>query len=140
MRAIKMNYRHYHILFLAVLLNGCQLKNDEKISNYIQEKAIDQLEIDLSKVDWIEWQSIIIIDPYTNIKSLSNRIGVDLSNIETHAIQDVDFYNLIVFVNDGSSVAICESEILFSPTNELLKRDNLIFRKENDDVFKLVSE
>ena len=128
------------VMVCFLLLSGCQLENNERIESFIVENLSSQSEIDFSEIDWFEWDKLIIVSPYTDLKTLSKGIGVDFGNIENHAIQNVDFYNLLVFVNKEKSVEICESKNLFSPQNKLLHKEELSFSRQRDGTLLLTTK
>ena len=131
------------ILFLLVLfitLNGCQLQHNQDLYDVICAKAKQGDTVDLRELSSFHWDALIVVEPYTQIENLALKTNTDLSNIKYNRIESVDSYNLLVFLDKGRSVEICQSILFFSPTNRILKRDELLFLKSNDNIFRQMRE
>ena len=86
--------------------------------------------MDLSKLTDFEWDSIIILGPYTNSETIEKQLNIDLSNIRYNAIKHIDFYPLLVFLKNKKSVRITKLRSI--PLNyqaPILKRENCVFVK-----------
>jgi len=97
-----------YILSIALLFS-CEIKsNDAKISNDIESLELLKKEItsgkELVQFDSLmqfEWESLIILTPYSLPKKVGEKYNIDLTSIEHFAIESRDDINLIVFLKNN---------------------------------------
>ena len=64
-------------------------------------------ELNLSNYNEFEWDSLIILGPYSNIEKIKMEKSIDLSNV-SNSIEMLDNINLIVFLKEGKAVRYSE--------------------------------
>jgi hypothetical protein len=99
------------ILFSSIL--SCQyifqLENDENLNKKIlKDLYADRGISDFSKITDFEWDSLIILGPYSLIDRVETELNLNLTNIRQNGIRYSDFYELIVFLKNKKSVKIVE--------------------------------
>ena len=126
------------ILLFVTFIFSCgtdmhQLKNDQFYSKTFEKQLNnnDMAMIDLSATDE-EWDSILVLRPYTDIDLIEEKLNLDLSNISSNRITTDDTLNLFVFLKNNKSVKIVEmSRMLgdFNKYNTVISKNNAKFRK-----------
>ncbi len=134
-----MNIKFYLYLFLiSIFSSSCsyffQLKSDIELTRIIEEQINENpQDINFNVIDNFDWDSIIILGPYSNIEAEQNSLNLDLSNITENPIQHSDFVNLIVFLKDNKSIKISElsrNNGDFSGTKTVINKANAKFIKQ----------
>ena len=119
-----------------------QLENDEILKDKIETELSSQSgKVDLAKMTDFEWDSLIILGPYSQIEKIEEELNLNLSNIRQNGIQHSDSYNLIVFLKDKKSVNIVELSRAMSPGGNgktVISKEKSIFLKENDGTVRLL--
>ncbi|WP_104736288.1 hypothetical protein [Hanstruepera ponticola] len=131
------------LLLFFVLGSSCgdgmnQLKNDRFYSNAFEEqlKNNDLVMIDLSTTDE-DWDSIIVLRPYTDIDLLEDELSLNLSNISLNRITTDDTINLFVFLKENKSVKIIEmSRVLgdFNNYDTIISKKDAKFKKTKNGL------
>lgn len=108
-----------------------QLKADKELGRKIKKEFIlEKDSVHLSKLTEFDWDSIITLGPYSNIKAIEKELNIDLSNIRFNGIRHTDFYSLLVFLNKNKCVKIVELKTTrLNYQSRILKRENSVFIK-----------
>lgn len=99
------------ILYFSLL--SCQfifqLENDENLNNAILKNLNSDIGIsDFTKITDFDWDSLIILRPYSSIDKVETEFDLNLTNIKQNGIEYSDSYDLIVFLKNKKSVKIVE--------------------------------
>ncbi|MBC7494455.1 MAG: hypothetical protein H7221_05550 [Flavobacterium sp.] len=101
--------------FIFWILVSCkyfnQIKSDEELTTKIEKEISNAKKsdsIDLQKLTNFEWNSYLILGPYSTIEIEQEKYNVDLSNISENGIEMTDYYYLLVFIKNKKSIKICE--------------------------------
>lgn len=94
------------LLFLSTILFSCSL-NDKSIESKISEELQNSNELNLSNYNDFDWDSLIILNPYSNIEKIEKEKDINLSDVST-SIEKLDNINLIVFLKKGKAVKYSE--------------------------------
>ncbi|WP_292948630.1 hypothetical protein [Olleya sp. UBA1516] len=128
------------ILFFSIISCGYlfQLENDKKLT----EKIITELHsknrtVDFSKVADFEWDSLIILGPYSQVERIEEEFSLNLKNIRQNGIEYSDYYDLIVFVKNKKSIKIVELKKAISPHRTIIKKEKSLFITGKDGIVKL---
>lgn len=109
-----------------------QLKNDEVLTNKLLMEFKNEGEtVKLSKITDFEWDSLLILGPYTVIEEIEEELDLNLSNIRQNRINYSDSYNLIVFLKNKKSIKIIEFPRSITPVKKILDREGCKFLKDN---------
>jgi hypothetical protein len=128
------------ILFFAIISCGYlfQLENDKILTEKIEAELNSKNKtVDFSKVADFEWDSLIILGPYSQVEKIEEELNLNLLNIRQNGIRYSDFYDLVVFLKDKKSVKIVELKRAMSPERTVIDRDKSIFVKGNDGIIRL---
>jgi hypothetical protein len=123
------------ILFLSIISCGYlfQLENDKILAEKIEtELNSESNKIDFTKVADFEWDSLIILGPYSQVEKIEEELNLNLKNIRQNGIRYSDYYDLIVFLKDKKSVKIIELKRAMSPGRTIIDKDKSIFIRGND--------
>ena len=101
------------ILFLIII--SCN-KNDYILESKISAEIIQNKELNLSKYNDFEWDSLIVISPYSNLEKIANQNKLDLSNV-SKSIESLDDINLLVFLKNKKAVKTCELKRMYGDFN-----------------------
>ena len=122
-------------------MTSCQLNSDKNLTKIIETKIKDNSKkIDLTKIQNLDYDQLIILQPYSNIEKIQNEINVDLSNIKENGIYYSDDINLLVFLKNKKSIKI--SELYrhngdFADYKVLINRENSLFYKNDKEIITL---
>jgi len=94
------------LLFLSTILFSCSL-NDKSIESKISVELQNTNELNLSNYNDFDCESLIILNPYSNIKKIEKEKDINLSDVST-SIERLDNINLIVFLKKGKAVKYSE--------------------------------
>lgn len=97
------------IVFIFVLLVGvsCQNISDKHLENEIQTEIQETKSINFSKYTDFQWDSVILLPPYTSIENLERTQNLDLSPLNTN-IETLDSFYLLVFLKNKKAVKSVE--------------------------------
>ena len=93
------------------LLNSCN-KNDYILESKIGGEIIQSKELKLSSYNDFEWDSLIIIKPYSNLAKIATKNKLNLSNV-SNSIESLDDINLLIFLKDKKAVKTCELKRMY---------------------------
>lgn len=93
-------------LLIIFTINSCSL-NDDVLESKISAEIIEKKELNLSNFNDFDWDSLIILQPYSIIEKIENEKKIDLSNV-SKSIESLDDINLIIFLKDKKTVKSCE--------------------------------
>jgi hypothetical protein len=93
--------------------------------------------VDLAKATDFEWDSLIILGPYSQVEKIEEEFNLNLSNIRQNGIKYSDYYDLVVFLKDKKSVKIVELKRAMSLVREVIEKDKSTFIKASDGIIKL---
>lgn len=86
-----------------------QLSSDKKITKEIQTKFFLKSKfVDLSDLNYVDWESLLILGPYSNIENVGDELNLDLENVKENSIKSSDNFNLIIFLKNGKAKKISE--------------------------------
>lgn len=118
-----------------------QLENDEILKEKIERELNSKSsKVDLAKVTDFEWDTLIILGPYSQVQKIEEELNLNLSNIRQNGIEYSDSYNLIVFLKDKKSVNIVELGRAMSPDGNgrtVISKEKSTFLKGNDGTVRL---
>lgn len=97
------------IVFIFLLCVGisCQNISDKHLENKIQTEIQETKSINFSKYTDFQWDSVILLPPYTSIENLEREQNLDLSPLDTD-IETLDSFYLLVFLKDKKAVKYVE--------------------------------
>lgn len=121
--------------FLSLAFTSCtylfQLEDDTELSAFLhKEIAEENYPIDLTDLKAIDWDSMIVLGPYTQIEKVEQDLDLDLRNIRHHGIAYSDHLTLLVFLREGTSVNIVELQTPIGPSREIIAKKDCVFGKE----------
>lgn len=133
-------------LLLIMNLISCQylsqLNSDKELTKTIEIKIKDNpMKIDLTKIDNLDYDKLLILEPYSNIEKTEKELNIDLSNISENQIHSSDGINLLVFLKNNKSVKISELSRTngdFEDYKVVINRENTIFEKNEKGIITLV--
>ena len=101
------------IIILAISIISCsgpeKLESDKSLENSIRQNVLSGKEIlNFTELTQFKWDSLIILTPYSDPESLSDKFNVDFSPVEHAGIQHRDDINLIIFFDGGAPTKIVE--------------------------------
>lgn len=125
--------RIFSILLLSILLFSCCL-NDKSIESKIVSELQDIKELNLSNYNDFDWDSVIILNPYSNIEKIEKEKDINLSDVST-SIERLDNINLVVFLKNGKAVKYSEvhrSIADFDNYQDIIEKQNANFKLISD--------
>ena len=128
------------VLFLSIISCGYlfQLENDEKLAKKIEtELNSENGAVDFAKMTDFDWDSLIILGPYTTIENVEDEFNLNLANIRQNGIHYSDYYDLIVFLKDKKSVKNIELNRALSSQRRIIKKEESKFKTGEDGIIKL---
>lgn len=133
-------------LFIVFSLTACnylfQLNSDNNLTKIIEVKIKDNpKKISLSNIENLDYDTLLILEPYSNIKKTEKELNVDLSNIVENNIHCLDDINLLVFLKKNESIKISElsrSNGDFRDYKILINREDANFEKNEKGIFTLI--
>jgi len=128
------------VLFLSII--SCeylfQLKNDEKLAEEIEkELSSENGAIDFAKMTDFDWDSLIILGPYTTIENIEKEFDLNLANIRQNGIHYSDYYDLVVFIKDKKSVKIVELKRAINSQLKIVKKEESKFKTGENGIIIL---
>jgi hypothetical protein len=128
-------------LLTLMILTSCQLNSDKELTKIIETQIKENSQkIDLSKIEALDYDELIILEPYSNIEKIQTELNLDLSNISKNQIYHSDFINLVVFLKKNKSIKISELDRHigdFTDYKVLIKRENAYFYKNDQQKIEL---
>lgn len=129
------------LLITLLIITSCQLKSDKSLTKIIETKIKDNpTKIDLTLIDKLDYDKLLILEPYTNIEKTQSELNVDLSNINGNQIHLSDGINLIVFLKNNKSIKISELNRKngdFEDYKIFINRENALFEKDKNGIITL---
>ena len=127
---------------LFFFLTSCgylfQLENDKILTEKIEAELNSKNKtVDFPKVADFEWDSLIILGPYSVVDEIEKEFNLNLTNIRQNGIEYSDFYDLVVFLKDKKSVKIIELKRAMTPLSTVIDKDKSIFVKGNEGIIRL---
>ncbi len=129
------------ILFLSIISCGYlfQLENDEKLAEEIEtELNSEKRTVDFAKMTDFDWDSLIILGPYTTVENIEKEFDLNLANIRQNGINYSDYYDLVVFIKDKKSVKIIELNRRLSSQSRIIEKEKSKFQIGEDGTFTLM--
>ena len=136
------------VLSLLIIwsLNACnnlfQLNSDKDLTKIIEAKIKDNPEkISLSNIEDLDYDKLLILEPYSNIEKTEKSLNVDLSNISQNNIHSLDDINLLVFLKNNKSIKISELSRLngdFGDYKILINKEDANFEKNEKGILTLI--
>ena len=128
-------------LLTLMILTSCQLNSDKELTKILETQIKENSQkIDLSKIEALDYDELIILEPYSNIEKIQTELNLDLSNISKNQIYHSDFINLVVFLKKNKSIKISELDRNigdFTDYKVLIKRENAYFYKNDQQKIEL---
>ena len=122
-------------------MTSCQLKSDKSLTKIIETKIKDNpTKIDLTLIDKLDYDKLLILEPYSNIEKTQTELNVDLSNINGNQIHLSDRINLLVFLKNNKSIKISELNRKngdFEDYKIFINRENALFEKDKNGIITL---
>jgi hypothetical protein len=133
-------------LLLTMILTNCQylsqLNSNERLTEIIETKIkYNPVKIDLTKIDDLDYDKLLILEPYSNIEKIQEQLNIDLSNIKENQIASLDGINLIVYLKNNKSIEICEISRTYGDFEDykvLINRENTLFEKNEKGIITLI--
>jgi len=128
------------VLFLSIISCGYlfQLKNDEKLAEKIEKELNSENgAIDFAKMTDFDWDSLIILGPYTTIENIEKEFDLNLANIRQNGIHYSDYYDLVVFIKDKKSVKIVELKRAINSQRKIIKKEESKFKPGENGIIIL---
>lgn len=106
-----MNFRSLLLLGVLPFLFSCDLNKEQKLSFDVLEieflEAFREVKtINLVDLNPNQWDSVVILLPYTDVEGLSQDIGIDLSELNYLNMQVRDDIGVLVFIQDKKIAGI----------------------------------
>ncbi|ADQ82982.1 hypothetical protein J5295_09675 [Riemerella anatipestifer] len=98
-------------LILCFAIFSCN-KNDYILESKISAEIIQKKELNLSNYNDFEWDSLIIISPYSSLEKIATENKLNLENV-SESIESLDDINLIIFLKDRKAVKTCELKRMY---------------------------
>ena len=117
-----------HPLSVIISIISCSI-NEKSLESIILNELENSKELNLSNYNEFEWDSLIILGPYSNIEKIKMEKSIDLSNV-SNSIEMLDNINLIVFLKEGKAVRYSEISrniTDFNDYQEIIKKENANF-------------
>jgi hypothetical protein len=129
------------LLTTLLFMTSCQLKSDKFLTKIIETKIKDNpTKIDLTLIDKLDYDKLLILEPYSNIEKTQTELNVDLSNINGNQIHLSDGINLLVFLKNNKSIKISELNRKngdFEDYKVFINRENALFEKDKNGIITL---
>jgi hypothetical protein len=133
-------------LLFILSLTACnklfQLNSDNNLTKIIEAKIKDNPQkISLSNIENLDYDKLLILEPYSNIGKTEKQLNVDLSNIIENNIHSLDDINLLVFLKKNKSIKISELSRLngdFGDYKILINKEDANFEKNEKGVLTLI--
>ena len=127
------------MIFCFGLLLSCDqgdnVGSDIVLEDLIKENVLSgQSILDLDSITKFEWDSVIILTPYTNPKDISGHFNIDLAKIEATNIEHRDDINVLIFVDDGNPVTMVE----YPRFPGDFSNNDIRFIKRSDAQFRII--
>src|SRR5690554_5232158 len=129
------------IIFLTTVSCGYlfQLENDEKLAEEIETKLNSENgTVDFAKMTNFDWDSLIILGPYTTVENIEKEFDLNLANIRQNGIHYSDYYDLVVFIKDKKSVKIVELNRRLSSQSRIIEKEQSKFQIREDGIITLM--
>ena len=139
----------FRLLTLSIffILTSCKqninLDNDYKAQktlerelNFKNTDGILGIAIDFSS-DKIDWDYIVVIEPYSIKADIENKLNLDLENIQESLIWTDDSINLLVFIKDKKPIKIIELSRGvgdFKTYSQMIQKNDAILRKSENGI------
>ena len=95
------------LVFLLFVGISCSNVSDKKLENRINLEIKKTNSLDLSNYKDFQWDSVILLSPYTYIQRVEKENDLDLSGVSKD-IEFSDSINLLVFLKDRKMVKYVE--------------------------------
>lgn len=129
------------LLMTLLIITSCELKSDKSLTKIIETKIKDNpSKIDLTSIDKLDYDKLLILEPYSNIEKTQTELNVDLSNINGNQIDLSDRINLLVFLKNNKSIKISELNRKngdFEDYKVFINRENALFEKNKNGIIIL---
>ena len=115
-------------IILITSIVSCSI-NEKSLESLILNELENSKELNLSNYNEFDWDSLIILGPYSNIEKIEMEKNIDLSNV-SNSIEMLDNINLIVFLKQGKVVRYSEINrniADFNDYQEIIKKENSNF-------------
>ena len=131
----------FTLLMTLLIITSCQLKSDKSLTKIIETKIKDNpTKIDLTSIDKLDYDKLLILEPYSNIEKTQTELNVDLSNINGNQIDLSDRINLLVFLKNNKSIKTSELNRKngdFEDYKVFINRENALFEKNKNGIIIL---
>lgn len=129
-------------IIVLCLLFSCQyffqLENDKNLAEKIKKEIYkDNHNFHFSSLTNFDWDSLIILGPYTSIEDIEKEFELDLNNINQNGIAYTDYFNLIVFLKNNRSIKIVEIDKVVEPQRVLISKEKSAFKLGSNGIIVL---
>ena len=108
------------------------ISNAQLVDNMTDAVTPDQSVLELGKVAMFPWDSLLILNPFSNLDVLSAKLHVDLSEAKQSGIDQRDDIDLLIFFSNGQHVRMVEypriSGDFIDTTVRFIVRDSAQFK------------
>ncbi len=128
------------IIFISIISCGYlfQLENDKVLNEKIETELNSKNKtVDFTKITDFEWDSLIILGPYSQVEKIEEELNLNLTNIRQNGIEYSDFYDLVVFLKNKKSVKIVELKRAMGPVRTVIDKDKSTFVIGDDGIIRL---
>ena len=129
-----MKIRLLIILTIWVLQSCADLTSDERLEFKIKESVIsDKKELNFKDLTDFEWDSLLVLTPYTESKRIGEKFQIDLAKVEHVGMESRDDIVLLVFLLDKKVIRTveyprCPGEFIQQEI-DFIPKDKAIFKK-----------
>lgn len=130
--------RIFALLFVCLL--ACCASNQESMESLISKEIENTKGLNLSVYNEFDWDSLIILSPYTSLDLVEKQFYLDLSNV-SNSIEMLDSINLIIFLQNNKAVKYVELSrniADFDSNHEIIDKKNAQFILEVEKGAKIL--
>lgn len=121
------------LVFLLFVGISCSNVSDKKLENRINLEIKKTNSLDLSNYKDFQWDSVILLPPYTNIERVEKENDLDLSGVNED-IEILDTFKILVFLKDRKIVKYVE---INSVLGDFVAEYEVIIPKNDTLIWKL---
>lgn len=121
------------LVFLLFVGISCSNVSDKKLENRINLEIKKTNSLDLSNYKDFQWDSVILLPPYTNIERVEKENDLDLSGVSKD-IEILDTFKILVFLKDRKMVKYVE---ITRGLGDFVEEYEVIIHKNDTLIWKL---
>lgn len=120
-------------VFLLLIAISCYKIQDKKLQQSIRFEIEQNKSLDFSNYKDFQWDSVILLSPYTYIQRVEKENDLDLSGVSKD-IEFSDSINLLVFLKDRKMVKYVE---ITRGLGDFVEEYEVIIHKNDTLIWKL---